>query len=94
MKVLFRLLSTLLSDSPPAANQNESTSTASSITSQVTHSILVTDGSPVMTFSEALTRNQHSMTSETTLLSQNGYVQWNQTSPPIPTTTGLMYTPP
>ena len=46
-----------------------------------------------MTFAEAMTLNQSTVNSNDVTLG-SAHCVWNQTSPPIPTITGLMYTPP
>ena len=83
----------LLRAPPPAPNQNLSESSTESLSSLVTHSIQVTDGNPTMTFASAIQRNLDS-TSSSSLLGSEQFVQWNQASPPVPTSTGLFYTPP
>ena len=83
----------LLRAPPPAPNRDQSESTSESLSSLVTHSIQVTDGNPTMTFASAIQRNLDS-TSNSSRLGSEHFVQWNQTSPPVLTSTGLFYTPP
>ena len=61
----------------------------------MTHSILTTGGMPSMTFAEAMQtaqgQNEHMNDSR---LGESNFVLWNQPAPPVPTSTGLYYTPP
>lgn len=49
-----------------------------------------------MTFAEAMQLNQDQNQSNLnrSCLGDESYIQWNQPSPPVPTTSGLAYTPP
>ena len=80
---------------PPAANQDQAPSTDSStLSSHVTHSILVSENSPTLTFSEAMQLSQNHHQLNETVLGTEEFVPWNIQSPSVPTATGLPYTPP
>jgi len=82
---------------PPAPNQEQSSNTSSStLSSHVTHSVLVAGNQPTMTFAEALqlSQDQNQSIINGSYLGDESYVQWNQPSPPVPTSSGLTYTPP
>ena len=92
---IFLNLIALIRAPPPAPNQAQASSTDSSLLSgHVTHSILVSENTPAMTFTEALQRSQNHQQLDETVLGDEEFVQWNIPSPAVPTPTGLPYTPP
>ena len=80
---------------PPTPDRGRTSSADSStLSSQVTHSVSVSGNSPTMTFAEALDRSRNPQNLDDTLLGSEDFISWNQPSPPVPTLSGLQYTPP
>ena len=93
--MLLELLFKNILRSPPGVDYPDEAPSSEPLSSRVTHSITVTDGSPSAMFSETATLvTSEADKSASSILGDQTFIQWNQTPPTVLTEAGLRYTPP